>query len=403
MSNSSVAQPASPQNTAVANAMQGFRRNIQTYTIIIALILIWVVFTIATNGGYLSPQNISNLFRQMSVTSIMAAGMVLVIVTGGIDLSVGRLAGFVSTVVAYNQLHRLTDNPPLAAIVSVVIGLSMGLLWGVGQGYIIAYLRVTAFIVTLGSYFILQGLTLLQTEGKTIAANQPVFSEIGQGYLPSTLSWLLAGVVVVALFLLMFRSRRNKQKYGFPLPSLLWDVLKNVIYSALLLIYVYSVNSYKTAPGIPYPVLLLGIVAVVMTYVSNNTRFGRHAYAIGGNREAARLSGINIRKTIFLIFVLMGFLSGLAGIVLASYVGYGTIAAGAGYELDVIASAILGGTSTLGGVGTIPGAMIGGLIMASLSTGLQMMNAPAASTYVIKGAVLVLAVLLDVSLKRDRS
>ena len=139
-----------------------------------------------------------------------------------------------------------------------------------------------------------------------------------------------------------------------------------------------------------------------MTYVSNNTRFGRYAYAIGGNREAARLSGINIRKTIFLIFVLMGFLSGLAGIVLASYVGYGTIAAGGGYELDVIASAILGGTSTLGGVGTILGAMIGGLIMASLSTGLQMLNAPPAITYVVKGVVLVLAVLLDVYFKRDR-
>ena len=403
MSNSSMAQPVRQENTTLSSLAQGFRRNIQTYTIILALVLMWVVFTIATDGGYLSPQNISNLFRQMSVTSIMAAGMVLVIVTGGIDLSVGRLAGFVSTVVAYNQLTRFTDNPPLAAIVSVVIGLSVGTLWGVGQGYIISYLRVTAFIVTLGSYFILQGLTLLQTEGKTIAANQPVFSQIGQGYLPATLSWILAIVVIVAMFLLMFRSRRNKQKYGFPLSPLWMDILKNLVYAGLLTIYVYSVNSYKTAPGIPYPVLLLGVVAVVMTYVSNNTRFGRYAYAIGGNREAARLSGINIRKNIFLIFVLMGFLSGLAGIVLASYVGYGTIAAGAGYELDVIASAILGGTSTLGGVGTIPGAMIGGLIMASLNTGLQMMNAPAASTYVVKGAVLILAVLLDVSLKRDRT
>jgi D-xylose transport system permease protein len=403
MSNSSVAQPSRPENTVMTSVLQGFRRNIQTYTIIIALILIWVVFAIATNGGYLSPQNISNLFRQMSVTSIMAAGMVLVIVTGGIDLSVGRLAGFVSTVVAYNQLTRFTGNPPVAAIVSVVIGLGVGTLWDVVQGYIIAYLRVTAFIVTLGSLFILQGLTLLQTEGKTIAANQPVFSEIGQGYLPATLSWLLAAVVIVALFFLMFRSRRNKQKYGFPLPRLWLDVLKNLLYAGLLVVYVYSVNSYKVAPGIPYPVLLLGIVAVAMTYLSTNTRFGRYAYAIGGNREAARLSGINIRKTIFLIFVLMGFLSGLAGIVLASYVGYGTIAAGAGYELDVIASAILGGTSTLGGVGTIPGAMIGGLIMASLTTGLQMLNAPAATTYVVKGAVLILAVLLDVSLKRDRN
>ena len=150
------------------NIAQLFRKNIQTYTIIIALIVIWVYFALATGGGYVSPQNISNLFRQMTVTSIMAAGMVLVIVTGGIDLSVGRLAGFVSTVVAYNQLHRLTDNPPLAAIVSVILGLAVGLVWGIGQGYIIAYLRVPAFITTLGSLYILQGLVLLQTEGKTI-------------------------------------------------------------------------------------------------------------------------------------------------------------------------------------------------------------------------------------------
>ena len=416
MSNSSVAQPTRPDSTIMSSLVQGFRRNIQTYTIVIALVLIWVVFAVATNGGYLSPQNISNLFRQMSVTSIMAAGMVLVIVTGGIDLSVGRLAGFVSVVVAFFQANRWSaflsstfpGMPPetvnaVAAILSVLLGLGVGMLWGVAQGYIIAYLRVTAFIVTLGSYFILQGLTLLQTEGKTIPANQPVFSEIGQGYLPTTLSWLLAGTIIIALFFMMFRSRRNKQRYGFPLSPLALDVAKNMLYAGLVLVYVYSVNSYKVAPGIPYPVLLLGIVAVAMTYLSTNTRFGRYAYAIGGNREAARLSGINIRKSIFLIFVLMGFLSGLAGIVLASYVGYGTIAAGAGYELDVIASAILGGTSTLGGVGTIPGAMIGGLIMASLTTGLQMLNAPAAATYVVKGTVLILAVLLDVSLKRDRN
>jgi len=179
--------------------------------------------------------------------------------------------------------------------------------------------------------------------------------------------------------------------------------MKAVFFSALIVIYVALVNSYKVAPGIPYPVLLLGAVAAVMTYVTNNTRFGRYSYAIGGNREATRLSGINIRKNIFLIFALMGFLSGLAGIVLASYVGYGTIGAGGGYELDVIAGAILGGTSTMGGVGTIPGAMIGGLIMASLSTGLQMLNAPPATTYVVKGVVLILAVLLDVYFKKTSS
>jgi D-xylose transport system permease protein len=167
------------------NLAQAFRKNIQTYTIIIALIVIWIIFAIATQGGYLSPQNISNLFRQMSVTSIMAAGMVLVIVTGGIDLSVGRLAGVVSVVVAFFPASRwntaFPDQPWTAAILSVLIGLAVGTLWGAGQGYIIAYLRVPAFITTLGSMFILQGLILLQTEGKTIPANQPVFSEIGQG------------------------------------------------------------------------------------------------------------------------------------------------------------------------------------------------------------------------------
>jgi len=203
----------------MTNLVQMFRKNIQTYTIIIALVVIWIVFTIAT-PDYASSQNISNLFRQMSVTSIMAAGMVLVIVTGGIDLSVGRLAGFVSTVVAYNQLNRFTDTPALAAVISVVLGLVVGIGWGVLQGYIIAYLRVTAFIVTLGSLFILQGLVLLQTEGRTLAANQPVFDQIGQGYLRADLSWLLAIVVIAAMFFMLFRGRRNKQKYGFPLPAL---------------------------------------------------------------------------------------------------------------------------------------------------------------------------------------
>jgi D-xylose transport system permease protein len=159
------------------------------------------------------------------------------------------------------------------------------------------------------------------------------------------------------------------------------------------------VNQYR---GVQTPVLLLAITAMIMAYVSNNTRFGRYAYAIGGNREAARLSGINIRRSIFLIFVLMGLLSGIAGIVLASYVGYGTTAAGQGYELDAIASAILGGTSTLGGVGTVFGALIGSLIMSSLTTGLQMLNVAPAWQYLVKGGVLVLAVYADVYFKKNR-
>ncbi len=167
----------------------------------------------------------------------------------------------------------------------------------------------------------------------------------------------------------------------------------------LILVYIDSVNSYK---GIPVPVLLLAVVSMIMVYVANNTRFGRYAYAIGGNREAARLSGINITSLVFKVFVLMGFLCGVAGVVLASYVGYGTIAAGTGYELDAIAACILGGTSPLGGVGTIPGALIGALIIASLTTGLQMLNVQPAWQYVVKAIILITAVYVDVYFKKHK-
>ena len=391
------------KSTFGAEISQVLRRNVQTYTILLALVGIWVIFFFATDGTYLQAQNVSNLFRQMSVTGFLAAGMVLVIVTGNIDLSVGKLAGFVSVIVAYLQAnvwyHYLPDQPALAGILSVLIGLLFGAAFGSVQGYIIAYLRVPSFIVTLGGLWLFNGLVLLVTAGKTIPANQPFFSDIAQGYVPVLWGWLLGIGAVIFLFWNMFRARQNKRKHGFELQNIYVDLLTTGIIALVVLVYVYSVNQYK---GIQNPVLLLAITAAIMMYVSNNTRFGRYAYAIGGNRDAARLSGISIRGMIFKIFVLMGFLSGVAGVVLASYVGYGTIAAGTGYELDAIASCILGGTSTLGGVGTIPGAMVGALIIASLSTGLQMMNVAPAWQYVLKAIVLVLAVLADVYFKKNR-
>lgn len=380
-----------------------FYDNIQTYTIILAMLAVWILFTVLTNGFYLSPQNFSNLFRQMTVTSFLATGMVLVIVTGNIDLSVGKLAGFVSVVVAYFQANVwntiFPGQPIIAAALSIGIGLLVGALFGVLQGYIISYMRVPAFIVTLGGMFVLRGGILIITQGKTIPANQPGFDQIAQGYLSPTVGWVVALLVVALLFLNMVRSRARKAQYGFEVSNLYMDILGTLFFSALVILYVVVVNFYN---GVQVPVLLLAVTAVIMAYVSNNTRFGRYAYAIGGNREAARLSGINIKRNIFLVFVLMGLLCGIAGIVLASYVGYGTVAAGEGYELDAIAACILGGTSTLGGVGTIFGAMIGGLIMASLTNGLQMLNVPAAYQYVVKGAVLILAVFADVYFKKNR-
>ena len=377
--------------------------NIQTYAIILAMVSIWILFSFLTTGKYVGSQNFSNLFRQMTVTSFLAVGMVLVIVTGNIDLSVGRLAGFVSVVVAKFQddiwFKYLPNNPVLTTILSVLIGIGVGTIFEMIQGYIIAYLRVPSFIVTLGGMWILNGGILVVTEGKTIAANQPLFSYIAQGYLPQTAGWIAAGIVILLLFITMFQNRRNKVKYGFSVTPLVLDIAKTFFLSALMVVYVYTVNQYN---GVQFPVLLLAITAVVMSYVSTNTPVGRYAYAIGGNREAARLSGVNIKKNIFKVFLMTGFLWGVSGVVLASYVGYGTIAAGTGYELDAIASCILGGTSTLGGIGTIFGAIIGALIMASLTSGLQMLNVPAAWQYILKGLVLVLAVYADVYMKKKQ-
>ena len=381
------------------------RQNMQTYTIILALVGIWILFTVLTDGAFMTPQNFSNLFRQMTVTSFLAIGMVLVIVTGGIDLSVGKAAGFVSVICAFLQARFWIEyipisNPYLMAAASVLVGLIVGTAWGAAQGALIAYLRIPPFIATLGGLFIARGLILWRTEGKTIPANQVGFSYIAQGYLPDWVGWVLAALVVAFLFFNMFSSRSRKLKYGVELPPISFDLLTTGFFAVLVVVYVFMVNRYN---GVQVPVALLAIASVIMTYVSNNTRFGRYTYAIGGNREAARLSGIDIKKTLFLVYTLMGFLVGVGGVVLASYVGYGTIAAGEGYELDAIASAILGGTSTLGGVGTVFGALIGALIMSSLSTGLQMMNVAPFVQYLVKGLVLVLAVLLDVSFKKGKA
>jgi D-xylose transport system permease protein len=384
----------------ISNLIEQVRANMQTYAITVALLGIWAFFTIM-RPNYMAPRNFSNLFRQMTITSFMSAGMVLVIVTGNIDLSVGKLAGFVSVVVAKFQddiwTQILPDRPILTTAISVAIGLATGTLIGTLQGYIISYLGIPSFIVTLAGMWMLDGAILLVTEGQTIAADQPALAVIGQGYLPPYIGWIIAALVVVLLFFSMFSSRRKKRRYGFELAPLYLDILKTVLFAGVVIFYIFMVNQYN---GVPIVVLLLAIAAVAMTYISSNTRFGRYAYAIGGNREAARLSGVNIRKNVFGVFTLMGFLCGVAGVVMASYVGYGTIAAGQGYELDAIASCILGGTSTLGGVGTIFGAMVGSLIMTSLGTGLQILNVQAAWQKLVKGIVLVLAVYVDVFFKK---
>ena len=400
-----------------------FRKNLRSYILLIALLAIWIGFGIAT-PAYLSADHIQNILTQMAIIAIMACGMVFVIVTGGIDLSVGFGAGFVSVVAAALLYFNVITKPLAAlfphmspgalevvsAVIIVLLCLLLGVLIGVWQGSIIAFLGVPPFIATLGGMFIFKSGILLVTQGKSLfISSNDTYKFIAQGLLPPMFGYVLVALVAVVLFTMVFRSRARKQKYGIELSHIALDLAKAGFFTLLVLGYVLVVNRAfdpEADPGIrgvPFLVVILALIGLLMSYISTNTRFGRYSYAIGGNREAARLSGINIKKYLFGIYVTMGALMGVSGIALAAYVGSGTTGAGGGYELDVIASCILGGTSTLGGEGTIFGAIIGALIMQSLGNGLQMMNVNSNVQYLIKGLVLILAVWADISMKKKKA
>lgn len=384
--------------------------NIRTYTMIIALIIIWLFFGIMTDGIFFASRNMSNLFRQMSIIGFLSCGMVLVLVTGGIDLSVGSVTGFVSVIVAYLQAYTLPGviqkwmpaasfqtQAVVITCITVVVGLLVGLAIGMWQGTAIAYLGVPAFIVTLGGQLIFRGGVLGITRGKTIVPILEPFKAIAQGYLPNGIGLTIAIALIVLIMLNPMRSRAKKRQYGFPLDPLWKDYLKGTFFSVLVLAYVLVMNSYR---GIQNPVLLLIVIAVIINYISRNTRFGRYVYALGGNKEAARLSGVDIRKNTFLVYALMGLLCGVSGIVLTGYVAAGTIGGGTNYELDAIASCVIGGVSLAGGAGSIVGALIGSTVMASLVNGMSVMNMDVFWQNIIKGIILILAVYMDVATKK---
>ena len=394
-------------------SLKKFSHSLKNYTVLIALALIWVLFSILTDGIFIKPRNISNLFRQASIISFLATGMVLVIVLGNIDLSVGSVVGFLSAVTAFLQVKVFYDLLPkvfphlsrvdlgvISTVLTIIIVLILAALIGVFQGTLISYLKIPAFIVTLGGMQIFRGGVLGVTQGKTITPIEKSLVDIAQGYVSKGLGWIIAVIVVIAIFAAMLTGRKQKQNYGFEIPAFWKDILRTVILSGIVVVYVALMNMYR---GIQIPVLILAGVALLISYLSTNTRFGRYAYAVGGNLEATRLSGINIRKTIFLVHVLMGVLSGVAGIILTGYVAAGTVNAGVNYELETIASCVIGGTSLMGGKGTIIGAMVGSLIMASITNGMSVMNMDIFWQYIVKGLVLIIAVYIDVVSNKQKA
>ncbi len=411
-----------PQPTRLQALARAVTRNAQSTILVLVLIAMWIGFGLAA-PGYATANNVQDIIPQMAIVGIMACGMVFVIVTGGIDLSVGYGAGFVSVVAAALLHYGVVDGwlsarfpgmgegaleASTAALV-VLASLALGLAMGAFQGWVISRLSVPPFIVTLGGYSIFKSAILIVTKGTSLyISHDDAFKFIAQGLLPPAAGWALATVVAFVLvaraLALGARRRRHAPQLGWLTPEL----LRAVLLSALAFAYVLVVNrTFDPAAdpdvrGVPLLVVILGVVAVLMTNVGANTPFGRHVYAVGGNREAARLSGIGITGVLFGVYLIMGVLMAVSGVALAAYVGSGTTNAGGGYELDVIASCILGGTSTLGGEGTVQGAVVGALVMQSLSNGLQLMNVNSNLQDGIKGLVLIVAVFSDVTLKRRR-
>ena len=362
------------------------------YAMVLALVCVWVIFTLLTGGTFLSTRNLSNLSRQAAVTAILAVGMTLVIVSANIDLSVGYGAGLLGAIAAI--IHVWWGQPIL---VTLIIVICIGMLMGLMQGYLVAYQRIPAFIVTLGGFLAYRGLMLAFTKGETILLPDNWLKAIGNAYLSSTLGW---GLMVVGLGIngyRFYRQRTARRQYGTEQASLRIFLLKVIGTSALIVAFIAVMNTHK---GIPFPVCILFGLAFVFHFIANHTRFGRYVYAVGGNAEAAYLSGINVRSITLRVFATMGALMAIAGVVMTARVGSASPEAGAAAGIRRYRRLCYCGASLMGGRGSIFGAILGAFVMESLNNGMSMANMDASWQDIIKGVVLVAAVGFDMASRR---
>ena len=388
-----------------------------------ALAIIWIVFHIITpNHTFLTPRNLWNLSVQTAVVAIMATGMVLIIVTRNIDLSVGAVMAAVGMAMAVVQHDRLPEwigfDHPLTWVIAIAVGLALGAAIGAFQGSIVAYVGVPSFIVTLGGFLVWRGVAWWMASGQTIAPMDTLFRKLGggsTGTVGGTWSWILAVGACVGIVLLQFTRRRQRGRYGFRLRPMWAEIAIAVIVCGALLVLVGFLNRYYLPPalaaqagkagqnislGLAYPVLIAIGVGIVMTFIATRRRFGRFVYGIGGNPEAAELAGIKTKRTIVKTFTLMGLLVGLAAAVQIARLNAAVSSLGTGMELNVIAAAVIGGTSLSGGIGTIVGALLGALVMQSLVSGMVLMGVEAPLQDIVVGIVLVFAVALDTIVRR---
>lgn len=363
---------------------------LRAYTMLLALIAIWLFFQWATidqyhpYGLFLGAINFSKLLQQTAVTGVLAVGMLMVIVSGNIDLSVGAVVGLAGGIAAMAQGWGLV--PCLVAAIAV------GLLIGALQGTLVAYVNIPSFIVTLGGLQAWRGVILKLTKGATIPVELPFFRSLGRDFLDRRIGLALAAISIVAIAWTNLRRNRARQRHGLKTLSASAIVTRIVVPSIVIVAFIILMNK---AGGLPIPVIFLVAVALAGAFLTANTTFGRYLYAIGGNPDAARLSGINLKRYILAAFCLMGALAGLASLLHTARVGSASPDAGTLMELDAIASCVIGGTSLMGGRGTVFGAVLGALILSSLDNGMSLLNVENWAQYVVKGGVLVAAVGFD--------
>ncbi|MEV0171270.1 multiple monosaccharide ABC transporter permease [Streptomyces sp. NPDC050803] len=380
--------------------MDGMRRNMRQYGMLFALGLIVVLFAVWTDGDLLLPRNVSNLVLQNSYILILAIGMMLVIIAGHIDLSVGSLTAFIGSMAAVFMVKNDLPWP-----VAVVLCLAMGAVAGAAQGFFIAYGGIPSFIVTLAGMLIFRGLTEIFLEGQTLGPFPEGLQKVANGFMPEVgpntnyhnLTLLLGLALIAFVVFQEFRDRRRQQEFQLDVLPFNLFLLKLVALGAAILTVTLLLASYK---GAPYVLLILGALLVAFGYVMRNAIVGRHIYAIGGNLPAAKLSGVKDKKVTFLVFLNMGMLAALAGLVFAARFNAASPKAGLNFELEAIAASFIGGASMSGGVGTVLGAIIGGLVLGVLNNGMNLVGIGTDWQQVIKGLVLLAAVGFDVWNKR---
>lgn len=366
------------------------------YSMVFIFIILLLLFQFLTNGIIFKPLNITNLILQNAYVLVLALGMLLVVLLGNVDLSVGSVVAFVGAV-AGKLMIEMGINPMIAVPISLLIGVAIGA-W---NGFWIAFLGIPSFVVTLGGLLMFRGLTQIILGGRTLAPFPASFQFLSSGYLPDIfggenlhiLSLVLGVIIFLVAVMSMVRTRKKRKENLYEVESLSLFISKIVLLIAVIMFVTWTLASYR---GYPFILIILGLLTVIFSFLTNNTTIGRRIYATGGNRKAAELSGVDTRKLEFWIFVNMGLMSALAGLVLAARLNAATPQAGEGFELDALAAVYIGGASTSGGIGTVLGTIIGALIMGLLNNGMSIMGIGVDWQSAIKGLILILAVVFDV-------